>query len=260
MLYLNHRLASLIGIYSVYSNAGHLAWAQPPRSLVEHLATFSLGVGVVPCVIALAWIGANIVAPSASREAHAFACVGGLMTAVIPVQATNFDLVVNAYVHDRFLIYLVLLVLIGAVLSPSPMRRSRVGHFAPPLAVTAAGFAFGSIPSSSWARFSWLDLDTPISTVYRVLAFHLGGLTPTRGVLVALAAAGTALVAVGGRRVETGHLALFGVRFLRDRDVGHDELGVRPPSAPPTRTHDLSPLPGTERSTGSTSRWGQTRT
>ena len=34
-----------------------------PRSLVEHLATFSLGVGVVPLVIALAWIGANVVRP-----------------------------------------------------------------------------------------------------------------------------------------------------------------------------------------------------
>ena len=207
VLYLNHRLASLIGIYSVYSNAGHLAWAQLPRSLVEHLATFSLGVGVVPCVIALAWIGANIVAPSASREAHAFACVGGLMTAVILVQATNFDLVVNAYVHDRFLIYLVPLVLIGAVLAVADARKPR-WSLALPLILTAAGFAFGSIPLSSWARFSWLDLDTPISTVYRVLAFHLGGLTPTRGVLVALAAVGTALVAVGGRRVETGHLAL----------------------------------------------------
>ncbi len=207
VLYLKHRLSSVIGIYSVYSNAGQLAWAQLPRSLVEHLATFSLGVGVVPCVVALAWIGANVVVPSSSRDAHAFACVGGLASAVILVQATNFDLVVNAYVHDRFLIYLVPVVLIGAVLAVVDARKPR-WSLALPLALTAAGFAFGSIPSSTWERFSWLDLDTPIATVYRVLASHLGGLPPTRAVLIAFAVAGTALVAVAGRRVETGRLAL----------------------------------------------------
>jgi hypothetical protein len=207
VLYVQQRLSSVIGIYGVYSNAGHLAWAQLPRALVEHLATFSLGVGVVPCVIALAWIGANVVRPSGSRDAHAFACVGAFMTAVIFVQATNFDLVVNAYVHDRFLLYVVPVMLIGAVLGVVDPRKPR-WSLVLPLVLIVSGFVFGIIPSVTWQRFTWLDLDTPISTVYRVLAFHLGGLTPARGVLVALAAGGTALVAVGGRKLQTGPLAL----------------------------------------------------
>ena len=207
VLYLQQRLSSVIGIYGVYSNAGQLAWAQLPRALVEHLATFSLGVGVVPCVIALAWIGANVVRPAGNRDAHAFACVGVFMTAVIFVQATNFDLVVNAYVHDRFLIYLVPVMLIGTVLAVVDARKPR-WSLVVPLALVVSGFVFGIIPSVTWQRFTWLDLDTPIATVYRVLAFHLGGLTPARIVLVVLAAGGTALFAVGGRKLQTGRLAL----------------------------------------------------
>ena len=212
VLYLQHRLSSVIGIYSVYSNAGHLVWGRLPRSLVEHLATFSLGVGVVPCVIALAWLGATVVRGSASRDAHAFACVGGFVTALILLQTTNFDLVVNAYVHDRFLMYLVPVMLIGAVLGISEAPKLRWSLVAP-LVLIVSGFLFGEIPAVAWRQFVWLDLDTPISTVYRVLAFHLGGLGDVRGTLVVLAVAGTSLFVVFGRRLRTPTLALFAFGF-----------------------------------------------
>ncbi len=202
------RLASTIGIYSVYSSAGYPAWSRLPRSLVEHLATFSLGVAVVPCVIALAWIGANVLRPTAKREAHAFACVSLVMIVVVFVQATNFDLVVNAYVHDRFLMYFVPVILVGAVLGVTDARPPR-WSLALPLALIVAGFAFGEIPVVTWGQFPWLDIDTPVSTVYRVLANHLGGLTEARALLIAIAVCGTALVAgAARRRPPTRYLAI----------------------------------------------------
>ena len=212
VLYVQHRLASIIGIYSVYESAGHPVWGRLPRSLVEHLATFSLGVGVVPCVIALAWIGANVVRPPKDRNVHAFACVGLMMTAAIFLHVTNFDLVVNYYVHDRYLMYLVPVVLIGAVLGVSDARPLR-WSLVVPLALVVSGFVFGEIPAFTWQRFDWLDLDSPIATVYRVLAAHLGGLTAARGALVALAVGGTALVVVGGRALQPRHLAIVVMGF-----------------------------------------------
>ena len=154
------RLSSTIGIYSVYSSAGHPAWSRLPRALVEHLATFSLGVGVVPCVIALAWIGANVVRPPASRDAHAFACVSTVMTVVVFVQATNFDIVVNLYIHDRFLMYFVPVMLVGAVLGITDERKPRWSLVVPTV-LLVCGFAFGAIPAVTWSQFGWLDIDTP---------------------------------------------------------------------------------------------------
>jgi hypothetical protein len=202
------RLASTIGIYSVYSSAGHIVWGALPRSLAEHVATFSLGVGVVPCVIALAWIGREVVRPAAGRETHAFACVSAVMLVVIFVQATNFDLVVNLYIHDRFIMYFVPVMLLGAVLGLTdtrPLRRSLIG----PLFVVVSGFAFGAIPAVTWGQFPWLDLDTPVSTVYRVLASHLGGLTPARALLIAITIAGTGLVfATRELKLRPGHVVV----------------------------------------------------
>ena len=199
LLYLQDRLSSVIGIYSAYSSAGTPKWGELPRTVAEYVASFSLGVGVVPCVIALAWIGANMLRPAASREAHAFACVAGLMIAVVFVQSANFDLVVNAYIHDRFLMYLVPVMLIGTVLAVADAKRPR-WSLAAPLGLVVAGFTFGTIPTVAWQRFFWFDLDTPISSVYRVLAFHLGGMTNTRVLLVAVAIGGTALFFAAAKR------------------------------------------------------------
>src|SRR5262249_16824288 len=152
------RLASVLGIYSAYSSSASLDLAHLPRSLAEHLATFSLAFGVVPFVVAIAWIGANVVRPAASPARHAFACVGACTALVLFVQATHFDLVVNTYIHDRFLVYYVPVVLIGAVLAVTDERPPR-WSLVPVLAVVVAGFAAGEIPFVSWGQFAWLDLD-----------------------------------------------------------------------------------------------------
>jgi len=199
-LYVQGRLASVLGIYSTYQGSAHLDYGGLPRSIPEHLATFSLAFGVVPFVVSLAWIGANVVRPPTSRARHAFACVGACTAVVLFLQATNFDLVVNAYIHDRFLIYFVPVVLVGAVLAVTDERVPR-WSLVPALLLVVVGFAAGAIPRVTWGDFPWLDLDTPISTVYRVLVFHLAGgsLTPVRVGLVVLAVGGTAAFVVTAR-------------------------------------------------------------
>jgi hypothetical protein len=218
VLYVQGRLASVLGIYSVYQNSAHLAYGSLPRSVPEHLATFSLAFGVVPFVIALAWIGANVVRPASSPGTHAFACVGACVAVVLFVQATNFDLVVNDYIHDRFLIYFVPVVLIGTVLGVTDTRPPR-WSLLPSLLLVVAGFAFGEIPWVTWGQFAWLDPDTPISTIYRVLTEHLGGLTHTRIVLIVLAVGGTALFGFAARRgrsmlVTAGTLGFLSVAMV----------------------------------------------
>jgi hypothetical protein len=212
-LYVQGRFTSILGIYSTYESSAHLDWGGLPRSLAEHLATVSLAFGVVPFIIALAWIGANVVRPPASAAGHAFACVGACVVAILFVQATNFDLVVNAYIHDRFLMYVVPVVVIGVVLAVSDARTPRWSLMAP-LALVVAGFAAGEIPGVTWSEFPWMDIDTPISTVYRVLALHLGGLTPSRILLIVLAVAGTGLFAVAARRAGRRPLTIGVLGFL----------------------------------------------
>ena len=226
-LYLQRRLSSVLGVYSVYQDSAHLDWGGLPRALVEHLATFSLAFAVVPFVVALAWIGANILRPPSDPAAHAFACAGACTAVVVLVQATNFDLVVNAYIHDRFLMYLVPVVLIGAVMAVLDERRPR-WSLVVPLVLVAAGFAAGEIPFATWGQFPWLDLDTPISTVYRVLTEHLGGLTPVRIVLIAVAVAGTGLFALGARSVRPRIVDRGHARASLGRPGPDDLGGLRP--------------------------------
>jgi hypothetical protein len=207
VLYLTAQLQSVIGIYGVYSNSAHLAYSRLPRAIVEHLATFSLGVGVIPLVVALAWIGANLVRPPQDRAAHAFACVGSIVAIELFVQSTNFDLVVNAYIHDRFLMYFVPVVLVGTALAVTEARKPR-WSLVLPLLLVVAGFVFGAIPPVTWKQFPWLDLDTPISSVYRVLAFHLGSLTAARAALVAFAVIGTGIFYLAARQFRSRPVAI----------------------------------------------------
>ena len=236
--YLQQRLSSVLGIYSAYENSAHLDYGGLPRAIAEHLATFSLAFGVVPFVIALAWIGANVVRPPSNPAAHAFACVGACLAVVLFVQATNFDLVVALYIHDRFLMYFVPVVLIGAVLAVTDGRAPR-WSLVVPLVLVVAGFAVGEIPWVAWGQFVWLDLDTPISTVYRVLAHHLGGLTPSRMVLIAVAVAGAGLFVLGARTLRPRVLAAATLGFLTvgmvlttwavfDRTFNALDLNLRP--------------------------------
>ena len=198
VLVLRNNLSEITGVYSPYAQTTKIEWHHLAGAVVERLATFSLGVGVVPFVIAVAWILSALAGARVRPEQRAFACAAAALILFIFVYSANFDLQIRSYVHDRFLIYIVPVTLTAAVLGVTA-GRLRVWTIVASLALVVAGFVFGAIPEVMWKAFPWLDPDTPISAVYKALALHLGGMTPTRILLVVVATAGTAGIAVANR-------------------------------------------------------------
>lgn len=179
------KFSRVYGIYAHYTGRANLASTAYFGSLFEHLATFSLALGILPCLLAGAWLFVRVVRPPASTDAHAFACLGALLVLVIPAQVTNFDDVYNlSFVHDRFLIYLVPVVLIAALYAVSETDRLR-WSLLPGAAVLVVGYATGAIPAFTWQQFKTITPDTPASSLYRPLVALTGGLTVTRSLLAA---------------------------------------------------------------------------
>ena len=191
-------LSRFAGIYGRYAKHEQLLPHGIAGSFVEHLATFSLAFGVLPFVGGVAWLLANAATGRASGERLAFAWVGSVTVAVVMFQSTNFDVLYNTYVHDRFLPYLVPIVVIAVLCAATDVRTLRWSLCLPAILV-ALGFAVGAIPRSTWGEFDQIDADTPIAGVYRPLAHAFGGLTGARVALVLFTLVGSALVLLAGR-------------------------------------------------------------
>lgn len=193
-------LSNVAGVYGSYAKHEQLLPHGIAGSFVEHLATFSLAFGVLPFVVGIAWLLANAARPPASPERHAFAWIGSITVAAVMFDGTNFDVLYNTFVHDRFLLYLVPVVVIAvfcAVLDTARVRWS----LCLPAALVAIGFAVGAIPAATWSQFDTIDDDTPISAVYRPLAHAFGSLTGARVALVLFTLVGSALLLLAGRLV-----------------------------------------------------------
>ena len=107
---------------------------------------------MLPFVVGTAWLLANLVAP-AGRAASATRsrAPGSIAVVAMLAQATEFDLRYTGYVHDRFLLYLVPVVLIAALCAVTDRRPLR-WSLVPPAVVVALGFARGALPPITWAR------------------------------------------------------------------------------------------------------------
>ena len=196
-LRLSGGLSNVAGVYGSYAKHEQLLPRGIAGSFVEHLATFSLAFGVLPFVAGIAWLLANAANPPASPERHAFAWIGSITVATVMFDGTNFDVLYNTFVHDRFLLYLVPVVVIAvfcAVVDAAPLRWS----LCLPTALVALGFAVGAIPAATWSQFETIDDDTPISAVYRPLAQTFGSLTGARVALVLFVLLGSALLLLAG--------------------------------------------------------------
>ena len=205
-LRLTGELSRFAGIYGRYAKHEQLLPHGIAGSFVEHLATFSLAFGVLPFVGGLAWMLANVASGRASGERLAFAWVGSVTVAVVMFQSTNFDVLYNTFVHDRFLPYLVPVVVIGvlcAAIDTAPLRWS----LCLPAVLVALGFAVGAIPWSTWGEFDQIDADSPIAAVYRPLAHAFGGLTGARIALVLFTLLGSAIVLWAGRALPRVRIA-----------------------------------------------------
>ena len=191
-------ISRFAGIYGRYARHEQLLPHGIAGSFVEHLATYSLAFGVLPFVGGVAWLLANAVRGRASGERLAFAWVGAIAVAVVMFQSTNFDVLYNTFVHDRFLLYLVPIIVVAvlcAAIDVKPLRWS----LCLPAVLVALGFAVGAIPWSTWGEFDQIDADSPIASVYRPLAHAFSSLTGARVALVLFTLLGSALLLVAGR-------------------------------------------------------------
>ncbi len=191
-------LSRFAGIYGRYAKHEQLLPHGIAGSFVEHLATFSLAFGVLPFVGGVAWMLANAASGRANGERLAFAWIGSITVAVVMFQSTNFDVLYNTFVHDRFLPYLVPVVVISVLCAAIDARPLRWSLCLPAILV-ALGFAVGAIPWATWGEFQQIDADSPIAGVYRPLAHAFGGLTGARIALVLFTLVGSVLVLVAGR-------------------------------------------------------------
>ncbi len=203
--------SQVYGIYAHYTGHTNLFSTAYVGSLFEHLATFSLALGILPCLLGGAWIFARVFRPPASSERHAFACFGAALLLIVPAQVTNFDVVYNiSFVHDRFLIYLVPVLLIGTLCAALEADRLR-WSIIPPTVVLVAGFVTGAIPAFTWQQFDTINPDTPASSIYRPLVDLTGSLGATRALLAAVtvvfATAVVALPRLALRRVAIVYVA-----------------------------------------------------
>src|SRR5207302_2863879 len=111
-LLLAHRFSGALGTYSVTAE-GNVFPSGMGRSLIEHLAPLALGLGIVPFILGVAWLTSTLIAPQV-REQLAFAAIATVTILALLLEVTSYDLRFGRRtVHDRYLFYVVPLVLIA---------------------------------------------------------------------------------------------------------------------------------------------------
>ncbi len=214
-----------------------------PRAFVEHLATLSLGLGILPFVVGVAWLLANLVLKSENEERQAFACIGALTVTFLTLEVTTFDLRVGDFVHDRYLFYLVPPVLLAFACALLDRRRVR-WSIVLPAGVIAFAFAVGAQPSFTWTDPNRrLNTDTPISAFFGLADRAAHGFM-SGGALLAVGTIALAVLFVASARIGKAQAAIvFGLFALVvlpaetvysfSRLLGVDDWASRPVTGSP---------------------------
>jgi hypothetical protein len=173
------RLSSALGTYSVTAE-GNLLPSGMGRSLLEHLAPLSLGLGILPFVLGVAWLFATFVRPQA-REQHAFAAIAVVTFVALLVEVTSYDLRFGqGRLHDRYLFYVVPLVLIAFAAALRAERHLRWSLYTS-AALLALAFSFVPV-----VRYDKFNVDSPVAALNDAL-LEAGGSVDGARVLLGLA-------------------------------------------------------------------------
>jgi hypothetical protein len=173
------RLSSVLGTYSVTAE-GDVLPSGMGRSLLEHLAPIGLGLGILPFVLGVDWLFVTSLRPRA-REQHAFAAIAIVTFAVLLVEVTSYDLRFGqGRLHDRYLFYVVPLVLISFAAALRAERRPRWSLF---LSAGLLALAFSFVPVVRYDKF---NVDSPVAVLNGTL-LDAGGSVDGARVLLGLA-------------------------------------------------------------------------
>jgi hypothetical protein len=171
-------LGAVVGNYAVPFSGDLLPdglWG----SAAAHLVHVVVGCGVVPFVLATAWVVLNLIRPERA-QARAFAVLCAIVGPLLTLEVASFDLrfTVEGFNQDRYLFYLAPLFAIGSVAALVSRRA-----LAPLAACSAAVFAV-----FAWfaLQFAAYDDETVIFWAAPAAAFHTA--IPNDTVLVLVAA------------------------------------------------------------------------
>ena len=230
----------VLGVYAVTVEEGSLLPTGVWSVAARHLDAVALGSGLVPLLLGGGWVLATVVRPRSRRE-HALATLTLVTSVVLTFEVASFGVRFGAdVVRDRYLFYLVPLLLVGTAAALSGASRARdvavgasvVTAF---FAATAAGLPFTTYPGV------WID--SPASVLNDLLIEQSGDLGT--GTFVALLGLFVGLVLVLGlllapravfAPVVVGSLAVFSVLTLQsemDRILESTGLSGRPLAEPP---------------------------
>jgi hypothetical protein len=192
-----HRLSSL----SVYGNLNPgLFPAGWEGSVTGHLADLAFGIGILPLVVGVAWLIANVLRPPAAAAAHAFACIAAATTTVVVLEISAWDLGPGTFVIDRFLFYLAPLLLLAFVCALLDARKPRWSLLLP-AALVAWGFARHLQKDFLWSGQFPLSTDSPIALPYKWFADLGGGKSGASAILVCLTIGATVAFVAAARFV-----------------------------------------------------------
>ena len=152
------RLSSVLGTYSSAAR-GNIVPAGLGRSLLDHVGMLALGAGLIPFLVGGAWLLATIARPS-SRDRNAFAASALVAIVAVVFEVSSFDVRFGSgAVHDRYLFYVVpvLLVAFAAAISERTWPR---WSLLVPMALLTVAFIHLPLP-----RFQKLNVDTPVAAI-----------------------------------------------------------------------------------------------
>jgi hypothetical protein len=117
--------SGLLGDYSV-TTQGSLLPAGVWRSAATHLDSMAIGCGLLPFVLGGGWALGSLVRPASAR-AHAFATVTVTAVVLLALEAASFDIRFGGkdVVRDRYVFYVVPLLLAGTAALLPPWSRRR---------------------------------------------------------------------------------------------------------------------------------------
>ena len=187
--------------FSVYGQVihGSLFWPGEVGFFAGHAADLSLGLGILPFVVGTAWMLANVVR-SSTEEGRAFACVGTTVIVLIVLEATTYDHAIGEPALDRFLFYLVPVVILGFLCALTDQRRPRWSLLAP-VGVVVTGFITHLQPTFDWSVGIPLNSDTPIAVLYHPIAVIAGGRAGASAALAIVTIVLAALFVLGASRL-----------------------------------------------------------
>ena len=173
--------SQLLGSYSVTAEHVRLDFGLV-RLAFEHVALLALGLAILPFIVGAGWL-VDRFRPSTPGPERAFAVVGTTALLLVTLQVASFNQRFGAgLVKDRYLFYVVPIVLVGLAAALGSRQWPRWWALVVPTLVAAIGFA--SAPLAIYEKF---NVDSPLAILNNEL-LQLATSTRWAHVLLVLAA------------------------------------------------------------------------